>query len=76
MQLEQMRLGINAQVNAESLQQKASLEEEKEDRKDARIQDQAVAQSKLVSQRRGERGELDNSDVENNSDIMNILLGR
>jgi hypothetical protein len=52
------------------------LEEEKEDRKDARIQDQAVAQSKLVSQRRGERGELDNSDVENNSDIMNILLGR
>ena len=32
----------------------------KEDRKDARVKKQAVEQSKLLSQRQGKRGELNN----------------
>jgi hypothetical protein len=35
-----------------------NLETEREDRKDARVSKQAVEQSKLISQRKGERGEL------------------
>jgi hypothetical protein len=73
MQLEQMRLGINAQVNAESLQQKASLEEEKEDRKDERVKKQAVEQSKLISQRQGQRPELTE---EEGDDILNMILNQ
>ena len=37
---------------------KEKLEILKEDRKDDRVEKQAVEQSKLISQRRGQRGEL------------------
>jgi hypothetical protein len=38
------------------------LETEREDRKDSRVTKQAVEQSKLISQRKGERGELQEAD--------------
>jgi hypothetical protein len=71
MELEKLRLGINAQTNAEAMDQKAMLEQEKEDRKDERVKKQAVEQSKLISQRQGQRPELQ----EEQDDIMNMLLG-
>jgi hypothetical protein len=37
---------------------RTDLETEREDRKDSRVSKQAVEQSKLISQRKGERGEL------------------
>jgi transcription initiation factor IIF auxiliary subunit len=53
--------------------QKAELETEKEDRKDERVKKQAIEQSKLISQRKGERPELTE---EQEDDVMKILLGK
>lgn len=44
-------------ANAEK-KEKSSTDVMKEDRKDDRVKKQAVEQSKLISQRQGERGEL------------------
>jgi hypothetical protein len=49
---------------------KSSSDLEKEDRKDARVKKQAVEQSKLLSQRQGERGEL----PEESGDITSEIL--
>ena len=72
MELERLKLGMSTMQQQEAIAQKAQLENEKEDRKDARIQDQAIAQSKLISQRQGERPELTE---EQEDDVMKILLG-
>ena len=55
---------------------KEKLEVLKEDRKDTRVKKQAVEQSKLVSQRQGQRGELGEvSDVEDSAeDIINQII--
>jgi hypothetical protein len=50
---------------------KQSLETQKEDRKDERVKKQAVEQSKLISQRKGERPEL-----EEEASILNLLLNK
>ena len=50
----------------------------KEDRKDDRVKKQAVEQSKLVSQRQGERGELqeqpESGQGESPQDIINQII--
>jgi len=63
MQIEQMRgqFGVAEQQIESGVKQE--LEVAKEDRKDARINKQAVAQSKLISQRKGERPPLDSGIV-------------
>lgn len=71
MELERLKLGMNTMQQQEAIAQKAQLEQEKEDRKDERVKKQAVEQSKLISQRQGQRPEL----TEEQDDIMNILLG-
>lgn len=38
---------------------KRDLDIQKEDRKDERVKKQAIEQSKLISQRQGQRGELE-----------------
>jgi len=43
----------------EDMDFKAGIERQKEDRKDERVKKQAVEQSKMISQRQGKRGELD-----------------
>jgi hypothetical protein len=62
-QIEQMRgqFGVAEQQIESGVKQQ--LETEKEDRKDSRINKQAVAQSKLISQRKGERPPLDSTIV-------------
>ncbi len=47
------------------------LEDKKEKAKDERVKAQAVEQSKLISQRKGERGELLSADEE----LMNSIFG-
>ena len=69
MQLENLKgnFGIAEQRIESGVKQ--TLESEKEDRKDERVKKQAVQQSKLISQRKGERSELE--DEEN---IVDVLL--
>jgi len=69
MQLENLKgnFGIAEQRIESGVKQ--NLENEKEDRKDDRVKKQAVQQSKLISQRKGERDELE--DEEN---IVDVLL--
>jgi hypothetical protein len=47
------------------------LEDKKEKAKDERVKAQAIEQSKLISQRKGERGELMSADEE----LMNSIFG-
>jgi len=54
-----------------SLDSSKSVEEMKEDRKDDRVKKQAVEQSKLISQRKGDRGEIQ----EEQPDIISEILG-
>jgi hypothetical protein len=49
---------------------KQKLEVLKEDRKDERVDQQATKQSKLISQRQGRRGELDESQSVNVNDLL------
>jgi hypothetical protein len=72
MELERLKLGMSTMQQQESIAQKAQLENEKEDRKDERVKKQAIEQSKLISQRQGERPELTE---EQEDDVMKILLG-
>ena len=46
-----------------------SIETEKDDRKDERVKKQAVEQSKMISQRQGQRGEL----KDEGNDIVDML---
>ena len=52
---------------------KEKLEVLKEDRKDDRVKKQSAEQSKLISQRQGERGELEESATEPSFDINEII---
>tara|TARA_B100000085_G_scaffold160489_1_gene145942 strand:- start:4642 stop:5502 length:861 start_codon:yes stop_codon:yes gene_type:complete len=81
-QLEQVKHGfrreiemIKAQallgVRSDDQDFKEKLETLKEDRKDERIEKQSVEQSKLISQRQGQRGELQESE----GDSLEQLLG-
>ena len=58
MQLEDLKgkYGITEQQIQSGVKQE--MEDEKENRKDERVKKQAVEQSKLISQRKGERSEL------------------
>ena len=53
-----------------------SADKEAEDRKDERIKEQAVAQSKLIAQRKGERPELKKEDLKGEEDIVDIILNQ
>jgi hypothetical protein len=73
MELERLKLGVGSMQQQSATAQKAELETEKEDRKDERVKKQAIEQSKLISQRKGERPELTE---EQEDDVMKILLGK
>ena len=76
MQLAQLqgRFGIAEQQIESGVRQ--SADQESEDRKDQRIKEQAVAQSKLIAQRKGERPELKKEDLEGQEDIVNLILNQ
>jgi len=81
-QLEEVKHGFRKEIEiikadamsnkSESERQfKSQIENTKDDRKDDRVKKQAVEQSKLLSQRNGERGEL----PEQSGDITSEILG-
>jgi len=83
-QLEEVKHGFNKEIEmikAEAYstrvdtekQFKAAIETMKDDRKDERVKKQAVEQSKLISQRQGERGELEGE--QQAGDITSEILG-
>jgi hypothetical protein len=62
MELEKVKGQFNMYKADAEKQDKSALDVMKEDRKDERVKKQAVEQSKLISQRQGERGELQEAD--------------
>ena len=72
-EIEMIRAQASLGFKADDKEFREKIETLKEDRKDARVEKQAVEQSKLISQRKGERGELDPK--QNNQDVMNELFG-
>ena len=58
-------------------QVRRDLEEFKEDRKDERVKKQAVEQSKLISQRKGDRNELtEEQETKSRLDEIRKLMGQ
>lgn len=76
LQLEQLK-GANSKAVAEaSTNMKKEVQQMQEDRKDNRVKKQAVEQSKLISQRKGERGELpEGQEQEGGDDFINEIMG-
>ena len=74
MQLAQLQgqFGIAEQQIESGVRQ--SADKEAEDRKDERIKEQAVAQSKLIAQRQGQRPELKKDDLKEDDDIVDLIL--
>lgn len=58
-QLESAKSNLDMAEKAEERSFRKGLEDMKEDRKDERVKKQAVEQSKMISQRQGQRGELE-----------------
>jgi len=84
MQLMQMRQNLESQISIAKLQAqfqasasdkqfRMDLENQKDNRKDSRVSKQAEAQSKLISQRKGNRPELEESEEQ---DIIKELMNR
>ena len=61
-EIEMIRAQATLGFRTEEQEFKEKLEVLKEDRKDDRVQKQAVEQSKLISQRQGDREELENEE--------------
>jgi len=72
-QIQMAKLQMTSQFQAADKQFRMDLEKSKDDRKDSRVEKQAVAQSKLISQRKGTRPELEDQD---NRDIIQELMRR
>ena len=73
LELEKIR-GANAQQIAQaSASMKKEVQTMQEDRKDERVKKQATEQSKLISQRKGERGELQSDDDDDFLSSLNKL---
>ena len=70
LEIAKIRAGSTAQTTVMSSQTKAALDREKEDRKDERVEMQAVQQSKLIAQRQGQRPPLEE---ESNDPLLQIL---
>jgi hypothetical protein len=64
-----MEENVSQMQRQEEMEFKAGLENKKEDRKDKRVKKQAVEQSKMISQRQGNRGELEDE----GDDLVDML---
>jgi len=74
-ELELIRAQASLGFKTDDKEFREKIETLKEDRKDERVVKQAIEQSKLISQRQGQRGELPTSAPENNQDVINELFG-
>ena len=72
-QLAMAKIQMGGQQSAQDKRFRMDLESQKDDRKDSRVDKQAEAQSKLISQRKGDRAELDSTEQR---DIIKELMQR
>jgi hypothetical protein len=76
-EIEMIRAQATLGFRTEEQEFKEKLEVLKEDRKDERVGKQAVEQSKLISQRQGEREELSDQESEPSTDqIVNNIINK
>ena len=76
-EIEMIRANALSQKVDSDKQAKLDIEKEKDDRKDERVKKQAVEQSKLISQRDGVRGELQEvPDKKETGDIMSGIFNQ
>lgn len=75
LQIAQIKGASAQQVSQASQSIKKEMHEMAEDRKDERVKAQAVQQSKLIAQRKGERGELQETEDNQEDDFMKQMLG-
>lgn len=68
-QLEGMKSQVDQQSKMQDMAFRKNLEDMKEDRKDDRVKKQALEQSKMISQRQGQRGELE----DDSNDLMELI---
>ena len=72
-EIEMIKLQKVDQDKEEDFQMRKSIESQKDDRKDNRVKKQAVEQSKLISQRKGKREELQDSEGPNILEMLNMI---
>ena len=72
-EIEMIKASATLGFKTEDQEFKEKLEVLKEDRKDDRVKKQTVEQSKLISQRKGERGELGEAQVQPSIDANEII---
>jgi hypothetical protein len=77
-EIEMIKAQATLGFRTEEQEFREKLEVLKEDRKDTRVKKQASEQSKLISQRQGERGEIpepaEGQQTENPQDIINSII--
>ena len=73
-EIERIRAQDNIGFREEEQNFREKIEVLKEDRKDTRVEKQAVEQSKLISQRQGQRGELEEEAGQNNQQVIDEML--
>lgn len=74
-ELEMIRAQASLGFKADDKEFREKIETLKEDRKDQRVVKQAVEQSKLISQRQGNRGELEGQQAGMNQEVINEIFG-
>jgi hypothetical protein len=74
-EVELIRAQATLGFRTEDQEFKEKLEVLKEDRKDTRVKKQAAEQSKLISQRKGQRGELSAEESANVDQSISNILG-
>ena len=72
-EIEMIRAQATLGFRTEEQEFKEKLEVLKEDRKDERVEKQAVEQSKLISQRQGDRSELSEGPESEDEQVQNIV---
>jgi len=72
-EIEAMKLKKGEQDKQDELNNRKSVETQKDDRKDQRVKKQAVEQSKLISQRKGKRPELQEERGSNVLEMLNMM---
>jgi hypothetical protein len=73
-EIEMIRAQATLGFREEEQNFREKIEVLKEDRKDTRVEKQAVEQSKLISQRQGQRGELEEEAGQNNQQVIDEML--
>ena len=74
MQLAKVEGGLDIEQQKIESGVRQEADQSKEEAKDNRIKEQAVAQSKLIAQRQGTRPELKKEDLEEQEDIVDVIL--